>query len=135
VVSVEITVIAETTEPYVRYHGKAVDQPLNADFWTTQTDKIIGTTPRGLTHTQTLDLEDGDHYVVYGNSASGGYTWHTKILVNGELVAEGDVDRGTPLRADFTVGVPSPPAPTDLILPIALTLSGMGIAFWLHSLG
>ena len=132
-VSVGISVIAETTEPYVRYHGKAVDQPLNADFWSTQEDKIIGTTSRVLSHTQTLDLADGAHYVTYGNSGSGGYVWHAKILVDGELVAEGDVDRGTPLRADFTVGVPSVLA--FPVLPIALALSGVGIALWLHSMG
>jgi len=132
-VSVEISVIAETTEPYVRYHGKAVDQPLNADFWLTQENKIIGTTSRGLAHTQTLDLADGAHYVIYGNSAAVGYDWQARILINGELVAEGDVDRSTPLRADFTVGVPL--VPTDLLLPIALTVSGVGIALWLHSMG
>jgi len=99
-------------DPYWRYHGKAVNQTLNADFWTTQPEKMIGTsTTRSFSHEQTVDLPAGSHYVIYGNSSIEEYKWHARIYVDGRLIAEGDVHRRSFLRADFTVGVPPIPAP------------------------
>ena len=116
----EVTIKIVTTEfdPYMRYHGKAVDQSLDSNFWDTQEDNIIGTTGAGFTHTQTVTVAEGSHYVIYGNSGDDRWPWHTKIFVNGTLIAEGDVHRGSQLRGDFTAGAP-PPAGT----PTTLTLS------------
>lgn len=102
-VSVEITIVTTETDPYVRYHGKAIDQSLDSSFWSTQPDKVFKTAGAGFTHTQTVELAEGSHYVIYGNSASASYPWHTKLFVNNTLIAEGDVVRGNHLRGNFTV--------------------------------
>ena len=95
----------QTTDTYARFHGKAVDQSLDSNFYETQPGKVIGTAgAAGLIHEQTVDLAEGTHYVIYGNSGYvPDYAWHAKIYINGGLVAEGDVGRRTHLRADFTV--------------------------------
>ncbi len=100
-IKIVATAVADT---YVRYHGKSVDEPLDPVFWDTQPDKVIGTTKGALEHTQTVQLAEGPHYVIYGNSAAVGYIWHVQIFVNETLIAEGDVDRGSQLRGDFTAG-------------------------------
>ncbi len=105
-VSVEIKIVTTETDPWPRFHGKTVDQSLDSSFWTTQFDKVFKTTGSGFTHTQIVELTDGSHYVIYGNSASAGHLWHTKIFINGALIAEGDVDRSNQLRADFTITYP-----------------------------
>ncbi len=122
-VSVEIKIVTTETDPYVRYHGKAIDELLDTNFWRTQPNKIIKTTRTGFTHTQTVDLTEKSHYVVYGNSAESDYMWHAKLFINNELIAEGDVDRYHPLRADFTITAPTPPV--ELPLP-AITSAIMG---------
>jgi len=98
-------------DPYLRYHGKAIDQRLDRRFWETQPDKKIGAAGRSFTHEQTVDLPAGSHYIIYGISTYPGYEWHAKIYINGTLKAEGDVHIDKQLRADFTVGVPPPPPP------------------------
>ncbi len=113
-VSVTIRIEATSTEPYARFHGKSVDQALAAGFWNVQEEKVIGTAGRSFTHTQTVDLADGSHYVSYGNSAAVTYVWHSKIFINGVLKGEGDVNRGAFLRADFTVGVEPPPEDVEV---------------------
>ena len=110
-VSVEIRIEATTADPWLRYHGKALNQNLEYGFWNTQPDKKIGTTRSNFTHIQTIEVTEGSNYFIYGNSADAGYTWQTKIFIDGVLAAEGDVDRRNSLRADFTVSIPPPPAP------------------------
>ncbi|GAI29680.1 unnamed protein product, partial [marine sediment metagenome] len=63
----------------------------------------------GFTHTQTVELAEGSHYIIYGNSAASSYPWHAQIFANGTLIAEGDVVRGSHLRGNFTITVPEPP--------------------------
>ena len=128
-VSVTIRIEATTTEVYMRFHGKSVDQALASQFWNTQEENQIGITSKSLIHTQTVELAEGSHYVIYGNSASAPAVWHSKILINGVLKAEGNVNRGAFLRADFTVeAAPSlgefrfdsygPPLDTREIFPV-----------------
>jgi|GEM_PF-2872616 len=102
-VSVTIRIEATSTEVYMRYHGKSVDQPLASNFWDTQEENQIAVTSKSLVHTQTVELAEGAHYVIYGNSASAPAVWNSKILINGVLKAQGNVNRGAFLRADFTV--------------------------------
>ena len=127
-VTVEIQIVTSTTDPYVRYHGKTIDQPLNSDFWTIQKEAIISTVRGGITHTQKLELENGSHYVIYSNSAAEGYPHNARIIINGELVAEGDITRRNQLKADFSVGIPPtlPPLPiiAFMFLPFAV---GVGL--------
>ena len=114
-VSVTIKIEATTAEVYMRYQGKAVDEALAAQFWNVQEENEIGVASRSFTHTQTVNLAEGPHYVIYGNSASGAF-WHSKIFINGVLKGEGDVNRGAFLRADFTVGAEPPgPEPGDRV--------------------
>lgn len=136
-VSVEIKIVTTETDPYVRYHGKAVDQPLDSSFWTTQPDKIFKTTGSGFTHTQTVELTDGSHYVIYGNSAASSYPWHANIFANGTLIAEGNVDRGNPLRAEFIIGTPpTPTPPAESLLPVvASAIAGALTVIWGFSPG
>lgn len=128
-VSVEIRIEATTTEPYMRYQGKSVDQTLASSFWNTQEEKVIGTAGKSFTHTQTVELAEGSHYVIYGNSAATTYVWHSKIFINGVLKAEGNVNRGAFLRANFSAEAApqlgefrfdsySPPLDTREIFPV-----------------
>lgn len=107
-VSVTIRIEATSTEPYMRYHGKSVDQALASNFWDTQEEKQIGVAGKSFTHTQTVELAGGSHYVIYGNSAATTYVWPSKIFINGVLKAQGNVNRGAFLRADFTVEAAPP---------------------------
>ncbi|GAI35933.1 unnamed protein product, partial [marine sediment metagenome] len=88
-----------------------VDESLDYNFWETQPEKNIGFASAGFTHTQTVELADGSHYVIYGNSAGSNYPWHAQIFANGTLVAEGDVVRGSHLRGNFTIGEEEPEPP------------------------
>jgi len=128
-VQVRIRIEASTTvDPYLRYHGKAVNQALNTDFWDTQPEKVIGTTFNSFSHEQTVDLPAGRHYIIYGNSSIEGYEWHARIYVNDRLVAEGDVHRRRQLRADFTVEAPPVPMPSWTI-PASIFLGIVTLAF------
>ena len=101
-------------DPWWRYHGKDIDDPLDKCFWETEPDKVIGTTRswEPFRHSQTVDLPPGEHYVEYGNSADAGYYWKARIYINDELKAEGNVDRHNHLKATFRVEeAPPPPAP------------------------
>ena len=137
---VTISIEASTTkDPYARYHGKAVDQTLDTDFWITQREKIIGISPvnaKRFTHQQTLDLPPGNHTVEYGNSSMPGYEWTAKITVNGKTVAEGEVTRFKHIKGTFTIG--APPAPTiPSWLPLAVIggVIGIGGLMYLTSKG
>lgn len=93
------------TDPYVRDHGRAIDQVLNDDWWASQPHKSIGITKTTFTHEETLDLAIGVHTVEY--AASGympDYAWHAKIHINGILMGEGDVGRHTHLKIAFKLG-------------------------------
>jgi len=95
-----------TTDTYVRFQGKSIDEPLNDDWWLSQPNKNIGIAAGSFTHEQTVDLKQGRHYIEY--AASGyvpNYAWHAKIYVNDKLIGEGDVGRDTHLRVDFLVGL------------------------------
>lgn len=127
-VIVEIQIVTSTVDQYARYHGKTINQPLNSDFWITQKEAIIRTVRGGITHTQTLEMENGSHYIIYSNSAAEGYPHHARININGEQVAEGEITRHNQLRADFSVGVPPTPPPSPalafMFLPLAV---GVGL--------
>lgn len=90
-------------DPYLRYHGKGVNQSLDNVFWDTQPQKVIGTKFYSLIHEQIVDLPVGSHYVIYGNSSIESLPWGAHIYVNGELKGDDGVWRGHPVRADFMV--------------------------------
>ena len=109
---VEIKVVAwSDVDTWARFHGLAIDQPLNADFWRSQPEKIVGLTPRWnprFTYTKTVDLEPGKHYVIYGNSTTlEDGVWIAEIYINNKLMGrKDDIYRGNFLRVDFEVGGP-----------------------------
>jgi len=116
-VQVKIRIEATSVnDPYARYHGKDIDNPLDETFWNTEPDKIIGTTRNTFSHEQTVDLAPGDHYVEYGNSGNAGYYWNGVIYVNDQKVAEGPVDRRRHIRGSFKVegAPPTPPPPIPI---------------------
>jgi len=111
---VEIKVVAwSDVDIWDRYHGLAIDQPLNADFWKSQPEKIAGRTwmrKTRFTYTKTVDLEPGKHYVIYGNSATEDMVWIAEIYINNKLMGrKDDIYRGNFLRVDFNVGAPGGP--------------------------
>ena len=118
-------------DPYLRYHGKAVDQPLNHNFWNTQKHKIIEVTGESLIHEETLELAAGKHTVKYSNSGSVRLDlyWPTNIYVNGNLVASQNVGRDAPLTVEITVVAPTPPPIYEWILPAAIV--GIPLFFFL----
>jgi hypothetical protein len=121
--TVKIRIEATSSDEWERYHGVALDQELSTDFWITQPEKVVDIHSPPFNWEKDYDLPSGTHSVTYGNS---GYAkepsiappWHAKIFVNGQQVAEGDVGRDQYLKAQFTVGVPTP-TPENL-LPIAV---------------
>ncbi len=131
-VKVEIKIETISNDPYTRYHGKTVNEPLDPNFWETQPDKIIGTSRSRFTHTQTVEIAEGSHYVIYGNSSIIDYPWHAKIFVNGTLITEGNVYRGHPLRAEFIIGTPpTPTPPAESWLPaIVSAIAGAVLLTW-----
>jgi hypothetical protein len=112
-----------TTDTWWRYHGLAVDQPLNEDFWISQPEKVIGVSPpQPFTYEAELDLAPGKHTVEYATSGYvPDYAWHAKIYVNDKLVAEGDVGRAKEnhLKAEFTVEGPTMPSMEWMLILIA----------------
>lgn len=137
----EVTIRIEATsaDPFARYHGFALDSDLAPDFWITQPENVIGQTPAGtyvFTWEKAFDLAAGSHRATYGNSAYVKllpYPWHTKMLVDGKQVAEGDVGRDQLLTAQFTVEeAPPPPTPPFQIpewLPIVVALAVTALIF------
>jgi hypothetical protein len=137
---VKVTVKIEsypTTDVYWRYHGLAIDQELNEDWWVSQPEKNIATTPaQPFSYKTTVELAEGEHSVEYAVSGYvPDYAWHAKIYVDGRLVAEGDVGRlkANHLKAKFTVGAapppPTPPTAETWWLPIALIGGLAGVIF------
>jgi hypothetical protein len=118
-----------TTDIYWRYHGLAIDQELNEDWWVSQPEKNIATTPpQPFSYETTVDLASGEHSVEYAVSGYvPDYAWHARIYVDGRLVAEGDVGRlkAQHLKAKFTVGA----AVETWWLPIALIAGLAGVIF------
>jgi len=115
-VKVKIVIDAKSdTDPYARYHGKAVDENLPERFWVTDPSKKIGVTGRSFHHEQTLDLRPGMHTVTYGVSSpcKEPYFWEATIKVNDKVVAQGRVCGGQPLVARFLLGFLVP-----LIIPV-----------------
>jgi len=102
-----------TTDAWMRWHGVAIDQPLNDDFWITQPKKTVARSWPVFAINWRRDWPVGStHTVEY---ATSGYVpdcaWHAKIFINNELVAEGDVGRHAHLKAKFEVKPPPPPPP------------------------
>jgi len=122
-VKVKIRIESEpTTDYHARYHGKAIDQILNDDFWISQPQKVIRVAASAFAHEESPDLAYGKHTVEYATSGSvPDYAWHAKIYlyvlgISKTLYAEGDVGRRTHLKATFYVGPlgPLPPIPLPL---------------------
>jgi len=118
----EVTIKIEatpTTDTLPRYHGKAIDQTLNTDFWLTQKEKMIsnpdwGEYPEGpaydsaFTHTETVTLAEGKHTIRYAPSSSPGYEWKATIYINDESLGEQTgLTRDKQYTAEFTVGEPA----------------------------
>jgi hypothetical protein len=133
--TVTIRIEATSKDPYPRYHGFALDSDLNEDFWISQPENVIGVTPKEtyvFTWEKEFDLSPGLHRCTYGNSAYVKvlpYPWHTKILIDGKQVAEGDVGRDQFLTAQFTVEEAPPPVTIPEWLPIAVVLGVTALIF------
>lgn len=101
-VSVDIHVRAwSDVDYYARYHALSIDEPLDRFFWETQPAKIIGVSPFGMARFEygtTVELEPGEHTIIYGNSSIETMSWKAELYINGELVAtSNNVYRGNPL--------------------------------------
>ena len=99
---VKLEVLAKAIgDPYMRYHGLAVDRDLPAGFWRVGVG-VIAVCPVSLCYAMRLNLTPRRHYVVYGNSCMRGY-WDSIIKVNGRIIARGNVTATRFLKAEFTV--------------------------------
>ena len=69
--------VVDTNDEYLRYLGRAIDEALPSQFW--QNSKyVVGTILLiGDAYQETVELAEGQHYVIVGTSAdpSFGY-WH-----------------------------------------------------------
>lgn len=139
IVQVKILVRARPTgSTYVRYHGLSIDGDLDYRFWETQPNKIIKVTRSEFYEVQYIDLPDGEHYLIYGNSEDSRLTdvhWSINVAVNDSLLAEEVlVDRRSPLKVTFYVGEPPPPPPPPrkfnwwwLLLIVASIIGTIGV--------
>ena len=69
--------IIDTNAEYLRYLGRAIDEALPSQFWN-QSKYVIGTIwDKGDAVQETVELVEGQHYIVVGTSAEAslGY-WH-----------------------------------------------------------
>jgi len=114
-VNVKIVIAATAVgDPYSRFHGKAIDETLNTDFWVSQTYTILRTATGTLHHEQTVDLKAGRHTVEYGVSCFVG-KWVAKITANGKEIASGDITIDKHLVGSFLLG-------PGFLLPILIPL-------------
>jgi hypothetical protein len=96
-------------DPYVRYYGLGIDQPLDRAFWSTQPHKVRDTVVGYFV--DELDIPDTTTYVMVGISAYQGY-WTIRVYVNDKLIGEKncaipDAYPGSPGYPRFDVAVPS----------------------------
>mgnify|MGYP001069777684 CR=1 FL=1 len=113
----KVQVVIDATavdDPYLRYHGKAVDGTLNTSFWDTQPENNIGKATSVFHHEQTIDLRPGRHTIEYGVSSYKGY-WSAKITVNGKEITSGDTTASKHLTGSFLLG-------PGFLLPVILPL-------------
>ena len=107
---VKIRIEAEaTTDRYVRFHGKAVDENLAEDWWIAKPEQQIGIAFRSFVHEQEVDLKSlRTHTVTYATSGyvppRYDYAWRAKIFANDKLLGEGDVGRNQFLKVRFWLG-------------------------------
>lgn len=100
-ITIESSGVADTT---TRFHGLAVDEPLDPQFWETQQDAIIGNAANLFEYRQEVELGTGVHTIEYGNSAPP-QCWKATISVGDTVVAtSGNVGQGRHLIAQFIIG-------------------------------
>lgn len=92
-VKVTIAVEANTEEgnrdPYPRYVGLSIDEPLEKGFYNTQPEKIIGIAFGKFKWEKEVELSPGRHTVQTGVSSWADYKWDTILKANGKVVAQG----------------------------------------------
>jgi hypothetical protein len=140
-VTVEIGVEASSTvDSWTRYHGLAIDQELNSDFWISQPEKVITVYPSPISFSEMVRLTVGTHTITYGNSAES--DWDAKIYVNKQLIASGKVSRYNFLKATFTVTTaPAPTTPKAKIISYSFPKSpqnagaNLKISFTIQNIG
>ena len=75
--------IVDTNDAWLRYLGRAIDEALPNEFWK-QPKYVVGTiSEKGDAVQETVDLKEGQHYVIVGTSAdpSLGYWHQVKVSV------------------------------------------------------
>lgn len=107
-------------DAYFRSHGMAVDETLDKQFWSSQSNLVIGTAGKSFSYEVSLELEPGRHTIEYGVSAWVG-TWDATIHVNDTVAAQGITDVNSHLVASFVVG------PMGKAFPLKIPVLNIGI--------
>ena len=89
-------------DPYLRYHGLAVDEDLPGDFWVSKPHTVIGVTGRYFTFEREFDLPPGVHTLEYGVSCFVG-CWLATIYIDGREIAEEEVRVDRHLKVELEV--------------------------------
>ena len=118
---VRITGVSD--DPYSRFVGIAVDEPLPSRFWETARDKVVGTRFRHFEYE--AELSDKRHTITVGVSSpcQEPYLWSVDVYVNGKLVKSGKVCGGKFLTVSVS------PAGGLGGLPLPLLLLGAAALF------
>lgn len=87
------------------WHGITIDKDLKARFPATQPENVI-VLGQEFEYTETTDFPLGVHTIEYGAEKYNGKTeqvFDTKIMINGEVVSQGEVTGNQHLTAKFYV--------------------------------
>ncbi|MBA7607189.1 hypothetical protein ES703_14347 [subsurface metagenome] len=106
-VSINIRIDAKvTTDTINRYHGLAIDEPLNRDFWNTQPEAKIGMAAGSFSYTKQIELDTGLHTLEYGTSGyCPDYAWTaTLYIADVEIATESCIGRDKHMVTNFRVG-------------------------------
>jgi hypothetical protein len=98
----------------MRYLGRNIDGVLNADFWISQPDKVIGYTDQAFNFEETVNLDVGTHQLDIGNSTPLYQdAWVCLVWINDNYLGFGYISQYNHLYLQFEVEYvpPAPPEP------------------------
>lgn len=89
---VSIRIVANAVrDPYARFHGVAIDQELNGNFWISQPEKVAGVSAATFVYERRISLAPfAKHMIVYAPSGKyPDYSWKAEITVDEIKLVEG----------------------------------------------
>jgi len=143
-------VVTKVNDPYVRFHGRLIDETMIPCKWPTlQPRAPFKTADYSFNIVLTVDLVPGPHTVTVCSNSPEPYVWDWVVSAQDVEIGRGRVNCMTPLAIPFTVQEvppyisvpappPAPPAAFKIEMP-ALCFPGFtirkGLLCWVNILG